>query len=157
MNTHDEFLACHKFLLEKFIKEANHRAERGDWIDWLQRERLTLAVAANEWIESHGLSVKWMNVATVERLEGPAVGHVDYAHKLCLYVAERLYYPQTEDIIIQTFTPLEIEMMQLIIDANDNLPMWRVLDVREALQKFQIEHPELEVAATVADDLTGAK
>lgn len=55
-------------------------------LDWIERERTTVAVAANEWATSHG--GRTVTVEDVERVEVLAVGHVDYARKLALYVAE---------------------------------------------------------------------
>lgn len=84
---HAEMLRCQQFLLDRLRRQMRRRPEHDDWIE---RERLTLAIAAHQWGTAHGLA-KAITVAEVERLEQPAVGHVDYAEKVCLYVAEFMY------------------------------------------------------------------
>lgn len=56
-------------------------------LTWIESERLAVAVAANEWAEAHGITRR-ITVEDVERVEHMAVGHVDYARKLSLYVGD---------------------------------------------------------------------
>ena len=58
-------------------------------LKWIDYEREAVAVAANEWAGAHGVERR-VTVADVERIEGMAVGHIDYAQKLPLYIAEYL-------------------------------------------------------------------
>ena len=82
-------LVCRNYLLEAFNGEADRRSEHPD--DWVARERNALAVAANAWAEARGIAAR-VTVDDVEKLEGRAVGHVDYATKLALYVAESIVF-----------------------------------------------------------------
>ena len=60
--------------------------------DWIEQEPTAVAVAANQWAEAHGIGRR-VTVDDIERIEGNAVGHVDYASKLALYVAEFIIDP----------------------------------------------------------------
>ena len=62
---------------------------RGPDLAWIANEREAVAMAANQWATAHGYDVS-VTVADVERIEVCAVGHVDYASKLALYVAEHV-------------------------------------------------------------------
>ena len=89
MRPHNEFLACHERLRKQFKQITDERPNvRG--IEWVELERVELAVAANQWAEAHGLPTR-VTRDDIERFETTALGHVDYASKLCLYVAELLY------------------------------------------------------------------
>jgi hypothetical protein len=55
--------------------------------EWIEAERFAVAVAANQWATAHPPAYT-VSVEDVERVEQLAVGHVDYASKLALYVAE---------------------------------------------------------------------
>lgn len=80
----DQGARCRAYLLAALKEQMANRAE---FTDWIERERFAIALAANEWAAGHGLA-KRVTVADVERIEVMAVGHVDYASKLALYVAE---------------------------------------------------------------------
>ena len=58
-----------------------------DWIIW---ERCQLVYRANSWAKAYDIP-KLVSLAEVEAVESLAVGHVDYASKLTLYVAELIY------------------------------------------------------------------
>src|SRR6266704_5262302 len=82
---------CRAFILSALIETMEDRSRIG--VDWVTNERNAVAVAANKWAEAHG-SERRITVEDVERIEGNAIGHVDYASKLALYVAEFIIDPQ---------------------------------------------------------------
>lgn len=86
---YDEFLACHAWLRRRF-KAATDQRHGHPGNEWEEYERVELAIAANSWADSHGLG-KTVTRDDIEAIEGQAIGHVDYASKLCLYTAELLY------------------------------------------------------------------
>ena len=70
------------------------RRDETQGMEWIDNERVALAVAANQWAQAHGLDRR-VTVVSVLTIEGRAVGHIDYAEKIALYVAEILY-PETD-------------------------------------------------------------
>jgi hypothetical protein len=62
--------------------------------EWIEHEREAITEAANVWALAHGLPT--VTVGQVEAIEHLAVGHVDYAEKLALYVAEMTYGIRTK-------------------------------------------------------------
>lgn len=90
--SYQERIQCHQHLLKALTAEMDRRPspDQPSWHDqsWIANERLALTVAANEWAQSHGR--RCLTVQDVERIEGLAVGHVDYASKLALYVMEAI-------------------------------------------------------------------
>jgi hypothetical protein len=89
MTSYAELDSCREFLLRNLRTEMLRRPERKD-TTWIETERAAVAIAANQWGNAHGLS-RTVTIQDVERLETSAVGHVNYAEKLCLYVCEYLY------------------------------------------------------------------
>jgi len=79
----NDFIQCHRFILQGLIDEMEHRSNLDGWVE---RERLAVIIAANKWALAHGLNT--VTVEQVEAIEHLAIGHVDYASKLALYVAE---------------------------------------------------------------------
>jgi len=75
-----------KWIHEALITEMEDRSINDDWV---QRERIAVVVAANQWAEIQGLPGR-VSLNDVERVEPRAMGHVDYARKLALEVAELL-------------------------------------------------------------------
>jgi hypothetical protein len=57
---------------------------------WVEKEQVAMAIAANQWAEAHGLERR-VTRDDVIRIEQPALGHIDYQSKLCLYLVEWLY------------------------------------------------------------------
>lgn len=55
-------------------------------LSWIESERFAITASANEWALAHGRPP--ITMSEVEEVEQLAVGHVDYASKLALYVAE---------------------------------------------------------------------
>lgn len=84
---HDEMLACKKYLQDKLSKTAKQRHRHDNWVE---REQQAVTDSANRWARKHGLKVA-VTFEQVVDLEVCAVGHIDYASKFCLYVAEYLY------------------------------------------------------------------
>lgn len=82
-------LECRSYVLSHLVETMEWRAAA---VDWIVDERRAVAVAANQWAQAHGYEQR-VTVADVERVEGLAVGHADYASKLALYVAETIVYP----------------------------------------------------------------
>jgi hypothetical protein len=80
-------------LLRNQVRDAVHAAhakaaaDRTD-PDWIENERRVVANAANQAAYELGVTGQPVTVEDVERVERPAVGHVDYMSKLALYVAE---------------------------------------------------------------------
>jgi hypothetical protein len=83
---HTELLCCRTFILDALRPVMADRSDP----QWVERERAATAIAANQWAEAHGLVIR-LTVYDIERIEVLAVGHVDYATKLALYVAEAVY------------------------------------------------------------------
>jgi predicted Ser/Thr protein kinase len=86
----DSIRECRQFVLSALAAKMERRSHDPDWVD---NERLTVVIAANNWAETHGYD-RTITVADIERIESNAVGHVDYATKLALYVAEFIIDPQ---------------------------------------------------------------
>lgn len=76
---------CSEFVLDALRAEMAKRDH--STLAWIDNERMAVAVAANQWAEAHGIARR-VTVADVERVEVLAVGHVDYASKLALYVSD---------------------------------------------------------------------
>lgn len=87
--TYEEFRSAHRYLLASLQRQAAQRDDYPD-LEWIEAEHVAMANAANEWAETHGLEPR-VTTEIVARIEQPAVGHSDYAHKFALYVAEYLY------------------------------------------------------------------
>lgn len=92
MSIHAEFAACRTTLLAALSAEMDKRS-KATGMDWVHEERYAITKAANDWARAHLL--REVTVDDVERVEGLAVGHVDYARKLALYVAELVYGHRT--------------------------------------------------------------
>ena len=85
---HTEMLKLRDAVYDAQLKaSASRHLREGD--TWIEYELDAVECAANQWAEAHGL--RMVDRQTVERLEGPAVGHVDYMRKVALYVAEYVY------------------------------------------------------------------
>lgn len=80
----NRLMRCREHILQA-LKDA--MAERHKHLHWVEFERQAVAMAANEWAKAQGID-RTVTVADVEVIEQKAVGHVDYASKLALYVAE---------------------------------------------------------------------
>lgn len=85
-DTRTPTLACYGYIHRALVAEMAHRGECSD-LEWVENERVAVTVAANQWALAHQPS-NLVTVKDVERVEGMAVGHVDYARKLALYVTE---------------------------------------------------------------------
>lgn len=85
MSRTDDVTACRTYVLAALTTAMTGR----DGLDmaWIDHERLAVALAANGWAEAHGYPRR-ITVDDIEQIEIPALGHVDYATKLSLYVAE---------------------------------------------------------------------
>lgn len=86
----DELTALRLFILDALREE---QADRHKNEDWIERERIAVADAANLWCESAPCltETRAVTVEDMERIEVRAIGHVDYTTKLALYVAEFAY------------------------------------------------------------------
>lgn len=90
--THDE----HTGMLELMdrIQVARHKESRDrTHPNWIDRERLAMCVEANLWALAHRRPT--ITVDDIERIEGLAVGHSDYASKISFYVAQLVYGVRT--------------------------------------------------------------
>lgn len=90
MSTYESIRGCRSHVFAALSDAMRHRHLRKD--TWVDDERLAVVIAANEWAQAHGFDRR-VTVADVERIEVGALGHVDYASKLALYVAEFLVDP----------------------------------------------------------------
>ena len=84
----ERMLDCRSYILNALIQTMDKRSHSDSWIE---DERLTVACSASEWAQAHGYAQR-VTVDDVERIETSAVGHIDYAAKLALYVAEFVVY-----------------------------------------------------------------
>jgi hypothetical protein len=95
MRVVDAVLDCRLFILKAVVPVMEQRSLVND--DWIRNERLAFAVAANQWAMANGYSAqRTVTVADVERIEVTALGHVDYAPKLALRIAEYIVYGETD-------------------------------------------------------------
>lgn len=85
---HDDLLACRSFIFDALHERTKARVSDPHWI---ANERFAVASAASQWAMGHGYP-RVVTVDDVERIEVSAVGHVDYASKLALRVAEFVVY-----------------------------------------------------------------
>ena len=76
--------------LLKHLKEAMSQRNLFAGDDWIIWERCQLVYRANSWAKAYDIP-ELVSLAEVEAVESLAVGHVDYASKLTLYVAELIY------------------------------------------------------------------
>lgn len=81
-----DLLACRDAILAALTDEMSRRRD-DPTLAWINRERVAVANAAHDWALAHDMSCT-VTVADVERVETTAAGHIDYASKLALYVAE---------------------------------------------------------------------
>lgn len=86
--------SCAKFIHKALVAEMAVR-DLAEGLEWVEAERVAVTVAANQWAQAHP-PARTVSVADVERVETMAVGHVDYASKLPLYVAELILEPSSE-------------------------------------------------------------
>jgi hypothetical protein len=86
MSRHDSLIRCRDMVRDALLAEAKHRNKHDDWVD---RERLAVAIAANNYAQANGL--RYVTTPEVEEVESLAVGHVDYADKLAFYVSELVH------------------------------------------------------------------
>lgn len=84
----NRLMAGREYILQALKDAMGERHKRSDWVVY---ERQAVANAANEWAKAHG--IRFVTVADVERMEQQAIGRVDYASKLALYVAEAVTVP----------------------------------------------------------------
>lgn len=85
---HDEFLECRTSILHALRAQMDKRDLKSE--SWIAAERSAMVYAANKWRGRHG-PLKWISQEDVEHVETLAMGHVDYASKVSLYVAEMVY------------------------------------------------------------------
>lgn len=79
------------WVLDGLKKEMDRRPQsRG--LEWIDAERLAVVRAANDYALAHGLPT--VSLADVEGVEQRAIGHIDYASKLALYVGEMVVLGQ---------------------------------------------------------------
>lgn len=84
----ETLMECRDTILDALEKEMEQRRRNPG--SWIENERCAVHYAASYWIWDHGLGKK-ITVEDILRIEPRAVGHIDYASKLALYVAEFIY------------------------------------------------------------------
>ena len=86
---YDAMLACREHLLAALRTETDQRPQR-DCPECFNLELAGVLTAANRWADRHGYQP--VTAADVTAADQRAVGYVDWASKLCLYVAEHIVY-----------------------------------------------------------------
>lgn len=82
---HQSLMRCRDGVLAALVEAARDRRD-----GWAEHERDAMVIAANYYALSNpGLTT--ITADDIERIEGLAVGHVDYADKIALYVAEMVH------------------------------------------------------------------
>lgn len=81
---------CQDYVYKALLQEMAKRDHTS--LEWVDNERSAVADAASRWARANGYD-KPVSAEDVERIEGSAVGHIDYASKLALYVAEFVVEP----------------------------------------------------------------
>lgn len=84
-------LDCRDHIYAALVNEMTHRRD-DPGLAWIGRERQAVADAATRWARANNLD-RTVTAADVERIEGAAIGHSDYASKLALYIAELVTTP----------------------------------------------------------------
>lgn len=82
---HRDKLLCRDAIYSALLGQMQNRDH--DSLDWIELERDAVAGAASLWAAANGYEAV-VTPDDVERIETRALGHVDYASKLALYVAE---------------------------------------------------------------------
>lgn len=85
----DRLMSCREAVYQELVNQMRHRHERDDWE---MQERASMAMAARLWAYEHGGNSE-VFAADIERIEHRAMGHIDYASKIALYVAELVVRP----------------------------------------------------------------
>lgn len=84
--TYEKMMDCKTFIYDALLAEMGKRRD-SPGLEWVDNERVAVAIAATEWAMVNGFPI-FVTPEDVESIEHSAVGHVDYASKLSLYVAE---------------------------------------------------------------------
>lgn len=92
--TYEALADCRSFIYHELLAEMEYRRD-SHGLEWVDNERRRVARAAAEWASINDYPTI-VTVEDVERIEHAAVGHVDYASKLALYVAEFVVLPDSE-------------------------------------------------------------
>lgn len=85
---HTEFLRCRDHLFAALVAEMGKR-NNCPGLEWIDNEREAIVDSAHAWALPRFLH--YVTVDEVEAVESLACGHVDYAQKFALYVAELIY------------------------------------------------------------------
>ena len=86
-----ELERCQAYVLDAFQESARQR-DGAIGLEWIEKERAAVAVAANVWAAANGIT-RQVTLDEVEACEQRAVGHIDYADKLAYGVAELVTAP----------------------------------------------------------------
>ncbi len=89
---HQRMLRCMAFLRKELQSQTDRRHEY-DGMEWAEAELAHVTTQANRW-SVWNEAPNLVTIADVRRVDQQAVGHVDWAQKLCLYVAELVCYPR---------------------------------------------------------------
>lgn len=86
---HTALLACRDAIFSALTAEMNNRRDNPG-LRWIHSERMAVLNAANDWAVKHNGHT--VSLDDVIRVESSASGHVDYASKFALHVAELAVY-----------------------------------------------------------------
>lgn len=88
LREHQMLLEARDHIVAALRDEMDKRPTLASNLNWVDKERWAVVIAANDWAQANGYGSIAPN--DVRHLESLALGHVDYAMKLSLYVAERV-------------------------------------------------------------------
>lgn len=88
LREHQMLMEACDHILHALREEMVKRPTMASNLNWVEKERWAVVFAANEWALANKFGV--VSASDVKHLELLALGHVDYARKLSLYVAERV-------------------------------------------------------------------
>lgn len=88
LKEHEMLLEARDHIVTALRDEMDKRPTMASNLKWIEKERWAVVYAANDWAQANNFGS--ITASDVKHLESLAVGHVDYALKLCLYVAERV-------------------------------------------------------------------
>lgn len=89
MHHHNALISLRSAVGASLADEMTRRPKGGVSLSWVNRERAAVVAAANQWVAENGIG-HWTTMSRVKELEGGAIGHIDYASKVALYVAREV-------------------------------------------------------------------
>lgn len=91
---YERLVRCRNHLGDALRVQTAQRAKYKG-VEWIEVELEAVTIAANGWATAHGLNT--ITIDDVRRIDQTAMGHVDWAYKLCLRVAELVCFGDRRD------------------------------------------------------------